>query len=226
MIDEENDGNGNDNSVFIGMLDVMTNLAVTGVVIAMIALSLINPPPKNKEEKKVPTSPVALFYQVEWAKGMPHDIDMYVRCETKISAGQTVTAIVSYKQLQHVWLRLSKDDQGRPTPENVEKIESISDISKVPPSTECILNVHLYNSHGGILPVLGKAVAINQKDHPLQEENIGEVFFSLEKPGQEITLIVARWDANGVFEKGRTEVYPHVGTTYLATTPPVERRAQ
>ena len=213
-------------ALLIGMLDMMANQAITGIVISTISVPHINPPPKSKEERRVPTSPVALFYQVEWTEGDPHDIDMYVRCETMIPGGQVITAIVNYKQLHNVWLRLSKDDQGKPTILNVEKVESISDIQKVPPSTVCVANVHLYNSHGGTLPVVGKIVAIDQKDHPVNEKNIGVVMFSLERPGQESTLLVSRWNEMGILDESYTQTYPHVETTYLATTPSSARRSE
>src|SRR3989338_3789463 len=162
-------------ALLMGMLDVMTNQAVTGIVLSMLSVPHINPPPKSMAEKRVPTSPVALFYQIDWTEGSPHDIDMYVQCQTGIPGGQSVVANVNYKQLHDIWLRLSKDDQGRPTILNVEKVESISDILRVPPNTTCVANVHLYHSHGGVFPISGKLIAIHQKDNPTSEEIIGIV---------------------------------------------------
>lgn len=205
--------------LLLGMLDVMTNQAITGIVMSMLSVPHVNPPPKSTAEKRIPTSPVALFNQIEWKEGEPHDVDMHVQCETTIPGGQLVTATVNYRQLQDVWLRLSKDDQGRPTTLNIEKVESISDIQKVPPLTKCLVNAHLYNTHGGALPITGKLISIHLKDNPTGEETIGIVVFSLTEAGQEITLLEFRWDKNGVLEKDSVKAYPEIKTTAIATAP-------
>lgn len=205
-------------ALLIGMIDLWGNLAATGLVLSMLSVPHVNPPPQNIAEKRVPTSPVALFYQVEWTTNEPHDIDMHVHCKTSVP-GRDINAVVNYRQLHDVWLRLSKDDQGRPTPLNVEKVESISDIISVPPMTTCRVNAHLFNSHGGTLPVAGRLVAVHQKDSATLEEPIANVLFSLSSYGEEITLLVSTWDKSGALMKDSIEMYPSVKTVLIATIP-------
>src|SRR3989344_4675573 len=139
-------------AIFVAMIDLMTNAAATGLLTAAMSIPYINPPPKDVSEKKVSIAPTALFIQLRWLAGFPHDIDTWMTCWQEIGGEKRNVVEVSYMQRLHRWLGLDRDDLGRPSVLNLEVIKSNSEVSEVLPNSRCRVNAHLYHSHGGEIP--------------------------------------------------------------------------
>ena len=192
-------------SLLLAFIDLLANVSVTGMVLSGLATPHINPPPKNLADKSTDTAPTALFAQVTWGNNLPHDIDMSVACGSL--KGDYQLATVNYKQLRSQWLVLKQDDQGLPSVINLEKVESNTDISKIPPLTRCWFDTHLYNTHGGAMPVTGELLVIQYKDNA-HERLVARVSFSLSEPDQELTLLEATWNERSELIEDIMETYP------------------
>lgn len=208
-------GRGEDPTT-IGFIDVtMIGLVV---VLAPLALSImhINPPPKNVAEKRTPSEMTLLHVEVTWASNTPHDVDTWVECGNRLPGGGILSAVVGYRQKLDKWLGLDIDDLGAPSPRNIERVRSNSLATRVPPNTVCNLNVHLYSTHGGVLPVTGMMLAIADKDGP-DERLIGEVPFTLNHAGEEVTVITSVWDENGKIKEDAVAAFPDAPVRLIAT---------
>lgn len=203
--------------VLVGLLDLATNTAITGMALSAMMMPHVNDPPKNVAEKKTPTAPSAVFFQIQWTYGDPHDIDMWTRCYSIVDEKKQKAITVGYFQRSAGWLDLQRDDLGRPSIINLEEVKSNSEILEVPPNTSCRINVHLYHSHGGMLPIEGNLIAISNKDDTSKESLIAVVQFRLNKPGDEITLLYVSWDEEGQVIDDSVQTFPDVKTIPIVT---------
>ena len=201
--------------VLIVYVDLTVNTSILGLAASAIQEPYVNPPPKNMGDKKLKVTPVALFVRMSWGSKLPHDIDTWVQCYHIVDGQETKVMTVGYSRKSDGWLDLLRDDQGG-LMINEEQLQSNSEIEEIPPKTFCHFNVHLFNSHGGPMPVTGKMIIIQNKDGE-NETLISDVSFTLEVPGQEITLVTAGWDDRGNLMADALETYPKVETQLIAT---------
>ena len=195
--------------------DVSTNVAVTGISAAGIAIPYVNPPPKNNGEKRLAVTPVALFERLTWGSRLPHDLDIWTQCYNLVNGEKSNEITIGYNRKSQLWIDLSRDIQGGLVI-NEENLQSNAHAPTVPPNTFCRFNVHLWHSHGGPLPVVGHMIVIQNKDSD-NEKQLGDVTFSIVVPGQEVTVLTAVWDERGNPIMDAIESYPNVGTVPIAT---------
>ncbi len=206
-------------SSLIPFLDLAMLLGVLTLFLAIIQQPHINEPPKGEEMKQSDVSPTAIFVQVGWTFNNPHDVDTYFECDVHL-AGRKVTSTVNFKQKNSTFTDLIVDDLGRPSPENYERVLSNSVLERLLPNTRCQLNVHLYNSHGGALPLQGVFHVILNKDHPDGEMQLTPVQglpFELKFGGQEVTLMELVIDENAKVMLEATTFYPEADYRCQAT---------
>lgn len=203
--------------VFVGWVDLTTNTSITGLASAALSIPYVNPPPKNNADKRVPVTPVPFFVRMRWGDGLPHDIDLWVRCKILVD-GQPTEITVGYAQRSHRFLDLLRDDLGGPSVLNEEQVQSNSEVTRVPPNSTCWINAHLYNSHGGAIPVRVNVIVILNKDAD-NEYLLGNVDFDIVVPGQEVTALIASWGAEGQPIKESVKVYPAAPQLPIATDP-------
>lgn len=192
-------------TMLLAFNDLLVNTSATGIILSGLATPHINPPPKDMADKRMAATPTALYVQITWGDGLPHDIDVALRCASL--RGDYGLATVNFRQLHSSWLVLKQDDLGGPSVINMEKAESNTDVGKVPPLTRCWVNVHLYNTHNGPMPVEGELLAIQDKDNA-HEHLIATVPFTLTKPGEELTLLIATWNERSQLLEEVLEKYP------------------
>src|SRR3989344_4952262 len=200
----------------LGYLDLTINTQMVGLAAAALSTPFVNPPPKDIGEKSLPVSPVPLFVRLGWGKGLPHDLDLWIACYSLVGGQKTNTLIIGYLHKSSGWMDLLRDDQGGPSYLNEEQAQSNSEVRGVPPNTFCDFNVHLYDRHGGALPVGGELLVIQDKDGDT-EVLVANVKFTLEVPGQEITVLSTAWDNHGNFIRDSVEAYPSTKTNLIAT---------
>ena len=201
--------------LLLGYVDLTTNTQMLGLAAAAISTPFVNPPPKDRGEKRLKLTPVALFERLRWGSKLPHDLDVWTQCYNLANGGKDNVTTVGYLRKSEAWLDLLRDDQGG-NAINEEQLQSNSEVSKIPPSTFCRFNVHLYHSHGGVLPVDGELIVIQNKDGD-DELLIGDIKFQLQLPGQEFTILTAAWDEHGNLIPEAVEKYPDVKTLPIAT---------
>lgn len=200
----------------LGWVDITTNASVTGLAAAALSIPHVNPPPKNQADKRVPVTPVPFFVRLRWGDGLPHDLDMWVACHQTVGGTRTNEIIVGYRQKSMGWIDLLRDDLGTPSILNEEQVQSNSDVTRIPAHTTCRINVHLYNSNGGPLPIRGNVIAILNKDGA-DEYLLGNVAFDLVVPGQEITALTATWGEGGMLIRDSVKAYPAAPQEMVAT---------
>jgi hypothetical protein len=203
-------------AIVLGFLDLASNTQMLGLAAAAISTPFVNPPPKNNGDKRLVVSPVPLFVRLHWGDGLPHDLDLWVRCYNLADGHKTNLITIGYSRTSQGWLDLLRDDQGAPSYLNEEQAQSNSEVSKVPPNTSCVFNVHLYHSHGGPMPVEGDLIVIQDKDSD-NEVLVGDAKFTLALPGQEITALVATWDDHGNLIKDSVDMFPAAKLQPIAT---------
>lgn len=213
-------GLGTSSAVFLGLLlgfvDLTTNTQMLGLAAAAISTPFVNPPPKNNGDKKLNVTPTPFYIRIRWKDGAPHDIDTWVRCYNLVEGTRGNEITIGYSRKSHGWLDLLRDDLGGPSYLNEESVQSNSTIPRMLPNTTCRINLHLYHSHGGKLPVVGNVVVIQDKDSD-DETLVGDVEFQLDFPGQEITTIVATWDDHGNLIQEAVEKFPEAPVELIAT---------
>ena len=200
----------------IGSVDLGTITTATGVITAMFSIPYVNPPPRNLADKSTPVAPVALYIQIVWPDGYPHDIDTWITCHNIAGGEQTNHLVVNYKQKSDLWVDLLRDDLGGPSIINLEQVQSNSEAPVVPPHAFCRVNAHLYHSHGGVLPVSGTLLVIANKDGE-DEQLISSLAFTIRSPGEEITLLRVAWDGHSKVVKNSIAMWPDVETVKIAT---------
>ena len=201
------------------VVDLMSNTSATGLLVSAISIPHINVPPRDVSNKRVSVSPKAIFIQIRWPNGFPHDIDTYVRCYQIVNGQKQNRLDVNYQQRSHRWLDLNRDDLGRPGMLNTEEVQSNSQVGKIPPNTFCQINAHLYHSHSGVLPVQGELLVIADKDAD-NEELLAALVFTFEKAGNELVLFTARWDNKGLVIKNSITIYPQAEGDFIARNRP------
>ncbi len=202
-------------ALLLAFIDLLANTAATGVILSGLATPHINPPPQNQADKATDTSPTAFFVQLTWGDDLPHDIDMAVACGSL--QNKQLPSTVNYKQTRSGWLVLKQDDQGKPSVMNLEKVESNTEVMKIPPLTRCWINAHLYHTHNGSMPVEGTLLAIQDKDNA-HERLISRVPFKLTFPGEEITVIEVTWNERSVILDEVTETFPNTKLARIMTS--------
>ena len=161
-------------------------------------------------------TPVPFFVRLRWGDNLPHDLDIWVACSNVVDGKKSNEIVVGYKQRSHGWLDLLRDDLGAPSILNEEQVQSNSEVPRVPPNSTCQVNVHLYHTHGGSLPLRANVIVILSKDGD-NETLLGNVSFDIVVPGQEVTALVATWDAQGQPVKETVKSYPDAPQTPIAT---------
>lgn len=202
--------------MLIGWVDITTNVSVTGLAAAALSVPYVNPPPKNQADKRVPVTPVPFFVRLRWGDGLPHDLDLWIACHQGVGDKTTNEIVVGYRQKSAGWLDLLRDDLGGPSILNEEQAQSNSEVRRVPARSTCRVNVHLYHTSGGTIPVRGNVIVILNKDGD-NEYLLGNVTFDLVVPGQEITALVATWGEGGEPIKESVQIYPDAPQELIAT---------
>jgi hypothetical protein len=77
--------------------------------------------------------------------------------------------------------------------------------------------VHLFNSHGGKLPINVQVLAISDKDSP-EQKTIADVQLALDKPGEECGVMHIWWDEKSHYIPASLQTYPKLGTMQIATS--------
>ena len=203
-------------ALLLGYLDLTSNTQMLGLAAAGISTPFVNPPPKNNGDKKLNVAPVPLFVRLQWGDGLPHDLDLWVRCFNLANGVKSNFITIGYKNTSDGWLDLLRDDQGLPSYINEERVQSNSEVTHVPPNTSCIFNVHLYHSHGGALPVVGSLIVIQDKDSD-NEKLVADVKFQIAAPGLEVTVVRSTWDDHGNLLTEVLEKYPDARNEPIAT---------
>jgi len=201
--------------IYMVLADLLMLTAASSMQTAVIAVLNVNPPPKDLAEKIKPKKPVVLWGVMEWQRATPNDLDLWVECVTLADARKN-TVIVSYRQRTDGWLDLSQDDQGAPSPENFEVVNSNSNIWAVPPRTVCTFNVHHYAAKGGPIPMHG-VFKLWWKMNTPEEVLLANLNFSVQGAGEERTLLVVHWDERGQLDRDTTTSYPTAQTRFIAT---------
>lgn len=200
------------------LLDIIFLLVVVLAVALRIQMPFINPPPTGEEKRTVDLAPSAIYVQVEWEFAAPHDLDTYLNCRVFLKQGEADVS-VNFRQKEAGFLSLTRDDLGRPSPENFEVVLGNSELPRLPPNSLCTLNVHLYSAKGGALPIQGRFHAILHKDHvdELPLTPVDGTSFALTHKGQEITLLQLLIDEAGAVMPDVTVLYPNTAEQCLAT---------
>lgn len=201
------------------LLDVILVLVLMLVFVVAVLLVNVNDPPKGETVESSDVTPSAIFVQVSWTDGQPHDIDTYLKC-TEYLVGKEVVTSVSYRQKHANFLDLFPDDLGRPSFENYERVMANSMRERLLPNTFCQLNAHLYNVHGGELPVEGLVHVILNKDDPALEFALTPktgLSYELSKHGAEVTLMTLVIGDDGTILREATGTYPDTPFVCLAT---------
>jgi len=204
--------------VLLPLLDLSSNAQMVGLASAALSIPFVNPPPKNNGDKRLLVSPVPFFVRLKWGDGLPHDIDLWISCHNVIEGKESNFVTIGFNRKSVGWLDLLRDDQGGPSYLNEEQAQSNSEINAMPANTTCRVNVHLYNSHGGTIPVDAEIIVIQDKDGD-DETLVGDAKIKLVVPGQEITAIVASWDGHGNLVKNSVQKFPDAPFQSIATLP-------
>lgn len=200
-------------------------LDILFVVVLMMFLSLaaslihMNEPPKGDQMDRSDTTPAAIFVQVSWDDGEPHDVDTYLRC-TEYLVGKEVITEVNFRQKHSGFLDLFPDDLGKPSFENYERTMSNSMRDRLLPNTLCQLNVHLWSAHSGELPIDGEFHVILNKDDPVKEVRLTDKKgskYSLSIPGEEVTLAQLVINDVGEIYTEASALYPETAHQCMAT---------
>ncbi len=203
-------------ALLLGFLDLTSSTQMLGLAAAATSIPFVNPPPKNNGEKRLAVTPVPFFVRLKWGDGLPHDLDLWIRCYNLVQGQKANVITIGYLRTSQGWLDLLRDDQGAPSYLNEEQAQSNSEVTQMPPNSTCRVNVHLYHSHGGVEPVEGNVVVIQDKDGE-NEKLVGDVKFHIDFPGQEITALVATWDDHGNLIKDSVEKFPGAGNEPIST---------
>lgn len=202
-------------ALVLGMLDFMTITAAVGIAASAVSIPHVNEPPKDVAERTTPVAPTVLYSILNWKDGEPHDVDGWHRCTVQRASGP-LHYTVNYRQRSDGFLDLLRDDLGRPSYLNAELVQSNSEINQMPPNTVCRVNVHLYHSHTGSLPVEGHLIVILNKDAK-NEVLLADVPFELARPGQEVTVAAIAFDGDGNPLTDAISTYPDAETVPIAT---------
>lgn len=201
------------------LLDVILALVFVLVFVVSVLLVNVNDPPKGETVESSDVTPTAIFVQVSWTDGEPHDVDTYLKC-TEYLVGKKVITSVSYQQKHVHFLDLFPDDLGRPSFENYERVMANSLRERLLPNTYCQLNVHLFSVHGGSLPIEGIFHVILNKDDATREIALTPkkgLAYELTTYGAEATLMTLVIDDNGAVLDDATSMYPDAPFECLAT---------
>lgn len=199
-----------------GLLENMTLLGMVAII-GLMVLPHVNPPPRNLADDQTPTEPTPIYWQLKWADKLPHDVDTYIRCYTTVNGNQIEIITVWYAQRNSGWLGLGYDSRGYPSAEtNVEQVQANSSVSRVPPNTRCRVNVHLFDRHGGNLPIYGNFLAVTDRGSP-QQLTVANIPFIIDKIGLECSLAEMRWDAAGQLIPSSVRLHPNLETVRIAT---------
>ncbi len=180
-------------SLLLGFLDITSSTQMIGLAAAATSIPFVNPPPKNNGEKRISVTPVPLFVRIKWGDGLPHDIDLWIRCYNLMDGRKENPITIGFANVSQGWMDVLRDDLGAPSFLNEEQAQSNSEAPKIPDNAVCWFNLHLYNSHDGPLPVDVQVVIIQNKDSDA-EKLLGDVKVHLDFPGQEVTALRAAWD--------------------------------
>lgn len=203
----------------VSFLDQAMLLGVLMLFIVLVVMSFINEPPKGEAQERSEVVPTALYVQTMWTFNEPHDLDTYLQCTMHL-AKKDVVASVNFKQKNSDFLDLIVDDLGKPSADNYERILSNSSLNQLLPNTICRLNVHLYSTHEGTLPLEGRFHVILNKDHKDGEQQLTPkdgALFILTFPGQELTLMELVIDREGKVYTEATSFYPEAPYRCIAT---------
>jgi len=203
--------------ILLVFVDLFALTSATGLITSAIAIPHINPPPRDVGKRRTPIEPTALYFEVRWPDGELHDIDVWVACYNEIGGIKVNFLSIGFIQKSNLWMDLIRDDLGRPSVINFERVLSNSEAPTIPPNAFCRFNVHLYHSHGGSLPVEGVITAIANKDDTANERLIASIPFVLSVRGEEITVLTVAWDDRGVFIPQSVKTFPEVETKLIAT---------
>ncbi len=198
--------------------DLQNSVSVATLTISATAIPFVNPPTKNDGDKRLPVSPNPLYVELNWGFDLPHDLDLWVRCYTEVEGLKENMLTIGYRRTSDGWMDLQRDDLGKPSPLNREIAQANSDVARVPPNTTCQFNAHLFHSHGGALPVKGSMLIVQDKDSE-QQKAVADAQFEMMDPGQEITVVYAKWDGGGNLIKDSVKKFPEAPQSPIATAP-------
>lgn len=195
--------------------NVVIVMAVTVPLFGM-ALAKMNPPPREGVQVKMSTEPTPLSIEMRWENKLSHDIDINVACFNLVNGEMSNPILVYYGRTSEKWLTLIKDATGFPrSSRNVEEVRVNPTVLTVPENSTCRVNAHIYNRHGGELPVRVSLIAIANKDAPNQAL-IAQVFFPISQVGEECTVLSITWDERGEFIPASVETYPKLPTVRIS----------
>src|ERR1035437_6328874 len=120
-----------------GLADLQNSAMVMTLTSATAAIPYINPKSRNNGDQRLPITPTPLYVELDWGYGLPHDLDLWIRCYQERDGVKVNMLSIGDKRTSEGWMDLQRDDQGMPSPLNKEVAQANSDVSHVPPDSVC-----------------------------------------------------------------------------------------
>ena len=89
--------------LLLGFLDLAVNTQMLGLAAAAISMPFVNPVSKNNGDKRLSVTPVPLFVRLKWGDGLPHDLDLWIRCYNLANGQKSNGITIGYSRTSHGW---------------------------------------------------------------------------------------------------------------------------
>ncbi|QQG45876.1 MAG: hypothetical protein HYY55_02740 [Candidatus Niyogibacteria bacterium] len=135
---------------------------------------------------------------VEWDGKSPVDIDTWTWCT---NPSTELWEIVSYQNRKGKFLLLDQDDRGYKdeSPLDDKNKEKVKSLGNRLPAALCGVNLHVYGTNGGTLPIEVTVSAVLFKGHETGKQIVllDQKKFTLSRVGEEITTTSFEIDTEG-----------------------------
>jgi hypothetical protein len=161
------------------------------VLMAVLMMSVMNPPTQSSESDNVP-APGNVIIEAQWADKLDADLDLWVQAPGDVPVG--------YSNKSGRIFNLLRDDLGRAhdiTDYNYEVA-----YTRGTPGGEYVVNLHLYRGRGVAFPVAAKIVASVKQGPTGAARQLVATTVQLRKEGQELTALRFRLDGAGQLVAG------------------------
>jgi hypothetical protein len=191
---------GDDSST--AMTDIMFNLLAVLILVLALVLVFINDP--SLENPDVQTFEAI----VEWHGRSKVDIDTYPWC---INPYTGLSEVVSFQNKKGKYFNLDRDDLGYKDDKPEEDInkEIVNALGVILPEATCGVNIQVYGTNGGSLPIEGGVIVtviLNKGIQSKQLVLLSQKKFELTEPKEEITIVSFDVDASGGFVVGSDKI--------------------
>ncbi len=177
--------------------DITLLISFIPLLVLFLFMVFLNDP-SSKDPDKTPFESVA-----EWDGISPVDIDTWIWC-TNPATG--LWEIVSYQRRKGAFFVLNQDDRGfRPEypNDNVNK-EIVVSLGNRLPAALCGINLHVYGTNGGTLPIELTVSAVLFKGHESGKQTVllDQKKITMNRAGEEKTVTSFEIDSEGKFVIG------------------------